>query len=231
MCWYVLVCSVPLLGFESNDNNFALWKWLMSCITHLWIHVYPFLSFRSTRSVGPIPKTLGHAPGMEQQWNCGYGACSWRCFTGNHHLPAISMGIQKCLPWSLAFWQSGEMPKNANLASLGGFMQRRVQVRVLWRCNRGSAAKKRNLQLLEGIMIPVALDVCFIYMHEPSPIFSRMNAQNKEHKGRERSLSIQHITPQDTSTTSSNGKGRPEHIVWHTNYSLPCYVLQLYITK
>ena len=91
--------------------------------------------------------------------------------------------------------------------------------------------KKRNLQLLEGIMIPVALDVCFIYMHEPSPIFSRMNAQNKEHKGRERSLSIQHITPQDTSTTSSNGKGRPEHIVWHTNYSLPCYVLQLYITK
>lgn len=52
-----------------------------------------------------------------------------------------------------------------------------------------------------------------IYMHEPSPIFSRMNAQNKEHKGRERSLSIQHITPQDTSTTSSNGKGRPEHIV------------------
>lgn len=47
--------------------------------------------------------------------------------------------------WSLAFWQSGEMPKNANPASLGGFMQRRVQVRVLWRCNRGQCSKKTEL--------------------------------------------------------------------------------------
>ena len=203
----------------------------MSCISHLWIHVYPFLSFRSTRSAGPIPKTLGHAPGMEATVKLRVRSLQLEMFHWKSPFTSNFNGNSEV--WSLAFWQSGEMPKNANPASLGGFMQRRVQVRVLWRCNRGQCSKKTELaaagRYYDSCRFGCMLH--YIYMHEPSPIVSRMNAQNKEHRGRERSLSIQHITPQDTSTTSSNGKGRPEHIVWHTNYSLPCYVPQLYITK
>ena len=174
----VLVCSVPLLDLKlmTTTLDYGTFSHEVHITPVTWIHFYPFLWFRSTRSVGLIPKTLGHAPGMEQQWNCGYRACSlapdwkivqWKSrfatnFNRNSGLSTVVFDL---------LWQSAEMPKDAktqidlklkgNLASLGGFMQRRVQVRVLWRCNRGSGKYFDSYRFFG----------CMLHMQDPSPIW------------------------------------------------------------